>query len=350
MDSNSSASDSFFSLDSDEEQALLAVQLAMQNTMEFIHNNEWEEGGQESVNPQEDVHDVLGSMMATLGLFKILTNFSILEFAELCNLVCPTIVAHARSTGTTCVLSGRPLKLSPEQRLLGFLLYMKHDSTSSFPSFLWNWSKTLLTSDQVFIASCVSWALRDEIRWPNVMVRQALASMVPGFSGCIGIIDGTLVKIRRPWKNPDHGKWFNGRKKMYCMNNVVIVDHHGLFIYINSTYSGSFHDDTCLRASELHSSWREHFAHSDMDQYFEYILGDSRYAGMEMFIMRRIQGHEIGDGISQEVVDTWNKMHAGYRIQVEWGIGGLKQQWRRLMKRFDNTRPQYQHLFDAVVL
>ena len=89
--------------------------------------------------------------------------------------------------------------------------------------------------------------------------------MVPGFPGCIGIIDGTLVKICRPWKNPDHGKWFNERKKMYCMNNVVIVDHHGLFIYIDSTYLGSFHDVTCLHASELHDSWRKHFAHSDMD-------------------------------------------------------------------------------------
>ena len=70
------------------------------------------------------------------------------------------------------------------------------------------------------------------------------------------------------------------------MNNIVIVDHHGLFIYINSTYPGSFHNVTCIRSLELHGSWYEHFAHSDMDQYFEYILGDSGYVGTEMFIMR----------------------------------------------------------------
>ena len=70
--------------------------------------------------------------------------------------------------------------------------------------------------------------------------------MIPSFPSCIGIIDGTLVKIRRPWKNPEHNKWFNGRKKMYCMNNIVIVDHHGLFIYVNPTYPGSFHDVSCL--------------------------------------------------------------------------------------------------------
>ena len=33
----------------------------------------------------------------------------------------------------------------------------------------------------------------------------------------------------------------------------------------------------------------------------------------------------MGVDIAQPVVDAWNKMHVGYRIQVEWGIGGLKQ-------------------------
>ena len=66
-----------------------------------------------------------------------------------------------------------------------------------------------------------------------------------------------------------------------------------------------------------------------------------------MFIMRRIQGHKIGKEISQEVIDAWNKMHVGYCIQVEWGIGGLKQKWRRLMERFDNRHPRFRHFFDA---
>ena len=344
---DSSTSDLSSSLESDEEQAMLVIQLAMQSTMELLHTNELEEAGQESVNPNEGIRDVLGSMMSTPALFKVLTNFSISEFAELCQFVCPIIVDHVRSTGVVCILSRRLSKRSPEQRLLCFLLYMKHDPITALPSFLWNWSKSSVISDQVFIASCVSWALRDEIKWPDVKERQALGSMVSAFPGCIGIIDGTLIKIRRPWKNPDHNKWFNGHKKMYCMNNVVIVDHHGLFIYIDSTYPGSFHDVSCLRASQLHKTWRDHFVHDDVNQYFEYVLGDSGYVGIEMFIMRQIQRHEMGEGISQEVVNTWNKMHAGYCIQVEWSIGGLKQKWRRLMKRFDNRWPSFCHFFEA---
>ena len=78
------------------------------------------------MNPHEGVCDVLGLVMATPGLFKVLTNFSIPECVELCYYVCPTIVAHAQSMGVVCVLLGHPSKLNLEQRLLGFLFLMKH--------------------------------------------------------------------------------------------------------------------------------------------------------------------------------------------------------------------------------
>ena len=64
----------------------------------------------------------------------------------------------------------------------------------------------------------------------------ALASIVPNFPRCIGIVDDTLVKIHWPWKNLEYRKWFNGKKKMYRMNNVIIVNHHGLFIYVNTIF------------------------------------------------------------------------------------------------------------------
>ena len=144
---------------------------------------------------------MLGSMRSTPGLFKVLTNFFIKEFDELCIIVCPMIIAHARSTGDLRILPGRPSKLIPEQQLFGFLLYLKHDSTIALPGILWNWAKSSIIDDQVFIATSLNWALRDEIKWPDELERQALASTISTFSSCIGFIDGTLVKIRRPWKN-----------------------------------------------------------------------------------------------------------------------------------------------------
>jgi hypothetical protein len=33
-----------------------------------------------------------------------------------------------------------------------------------------------------------------------------------------------------------------------------------------------------------------------------------------------------------------NKNNASFKVRVEWGIGGLKSKWRRLMKIFDSTK------------
>jgi hypothetical protein len=43
-------------------------------------------------------------MWSTLGLFKTLTNFSLLEFDELCKLMVPTIQAHPRAIGETHIV------------------------------------------------------------------------------------------------------------------------------------------------------------------------------------------------------------------------------------------------------
>ncbi len=52
------------------------------------------------------------------------------------------------------------------------------------------------------------------------------------FQGCIKFIDGTLIEICK--NNLDHRSWFNGCKKMYCMNNTMVLDHDGLFVYVDS--------------------------------------------------------------------------------------------------------------------
>jgi hypothetical protein len=43
-------------------------------------------------------------------------------------------------------------------------------------------------------------------------------------------------------------------------------------------------------------------------------------------------------------------MHANFKVQMEWGIGGLKRKWRCLIKRFDSTKPKYAHLFQVVIV
>jgi hypothetical protein len=184
--------------------------------------------------------------------------------------------------------------MSPQQRVLNALMYLKHENTVHYEAFQWNWAKSSVSDDAFFVCSVINSVLANEITWPNADTRAVLANRVPEFRGCIGFIDGTLCKIRRPYRNPDHARWFNGRKKMYSMNSTVIVDHDGLFIYVDPGYPGSFHDVTILRQSELHTNWRDYFTHNN--EHVEYLLGDPGYAGADMFVMRRIGVHEVAEG------------------------------------------------------
>jgi hypothetical protein len=54
---------------------------------------------------------------------------------------------------------------------------------------------------------------------------------------------------------------------MYCLNNTVMVDHNGLFTYIDIGYPGKFHDVNILRHLALYRDWRAFFEHCD--EYFE---------------------------------------------------------------------------------
>jgi hypothetical protein len=110
------------------------------------------------------------------------------------------------------------------------------------------------------------------------------------------------------------------------MNNTMVVDHWGLFIYLDFGYLGSYHDVTILRQYELHKNWRQFFLHGD--EYFEYLLGNHGYLGEKMFIMKRIGRCEIGSNVNQDVIRAYNKMHARYKVWVEWGIQGLVD-WKR---------------------
>lgn len=120
-----------------------------------------------------------------------------------------------------------------------------------------------------------------EIEWPIIERRRDLARKEPFFYGCIGFIDGTLVKIHRPTNISEHlsRRYYTRRKKIYGFNNTIAVDHDGLIIYIDPGYAGSYHDITILRQSDLYRNWRNYFT-VDEGEYFEYLLGDRKYTDL----------------------------------------------------------------------
>lgn len=68
-------------------------------------------------------------------------------------------------------------------------------------------------------------------------------------------------------------------------------------------------------------------------EYFEYLLGNLNYLGEEMFIMCWLGRCKLAPRHDFDAINAFDKMHVGYKIRVEWGIGGLKHMWKVLMKK-----------------
>jgi hypothetical protein len=93
---------------------------------------------------------------------------------------------------------GRPNKLNASEGILSFVLYCKHNTGVRYESSSWNYSRTSIPDDAVFVASVLNVALEDEIRWPSAQQRQQSSARLTEFPGCIGHVDGTLCAINRP--------------------------------------------------------------------------------------------------------------------------------------------------------
>ena len=59
-----------------------------------------------------------------------------------------------------------------------------------------------------------------------------------------------------------------------------------------------------------------------------------------MCIMRRVDQREVVDVVGS-ALQAYNKVHAGKRIKVEWGIGGLKMKCRILNGTWTNRRQKF---------
>ncbi len=127
-----------------------------------------------------DAWDILATMWGTQNLFKSLVNFTPREFEKLAQLMVPTITSHVRSTWESHCTSRQPSKLASEWYLFSFILFMKHD-VIKYDVFTWNWSKSAINDDNIFIASCINYVIIDNIQWPIVEQWQVLVTQLPQF-------------------------------------------------------------------------------------------------------------------------------------------------------------------------
>ncbi|KAL3692911.1 hypothetical protein R1sor_006562 [Riccia sorocarpa] len=146
-------------------------------------------------------------------------------------------------------------------------------------------------------------AMGHEIAWPARQERAVNSAHFAGlgFPGCIGLVDGTLVKLsQRP---RDDGETYFDRKSNYSMNVQVICDQNKRVIY--------FDGPRCGGSAQLFDNG-------------QYLLGDNGYIPLD----RLVCSYKRTGGDMDKV--DFNTCIAHARVGNERCIGILKARWHSL--------------------
>jgi len=153
-------------------------------------------------------------------------------------------------------------------------------------------------------------------------------------AGCVGCIDGLLIKIRQPSDTETaHPKRYYSRKCFHAINIQAVCDVHGRFTTFEARGPGSMSDKQVWKLLDL---YRDLEVDKKMPPGF-WIAGDAAYPCTE---------HMIGPytGNATEEQDSFNWAQSQLRIRIEMAFGKYVGRWGILW------RPLRMHHGRAVIV
>ena len=177
----------------------------------------------------------------------------------------------------------------------------------------------------------------------NDRIRREFSSKTEGImNGCIGAVDGWLVKIRAPTMNevPNPGKYFS-RKNVYGLNIQVIVDKRKRVLWRHIGEVGSSHDSQVFHDSRLGKHLqreREYLSQQNM-----YIIGDSAYA------LRNYLLCPYDNATPKSLEDSFNYFLSSARIYVECCFGEIDRRWGILWGPIEGHLSRKKYIIDACI-
>lgn len=161
-------------------------------------------------------------------------------------------------------------------------------------------------------------------------------------NGCIGALDGWLVKIKSPKfsevLNP--GKYFS-RKGFFALNVQAIVDKKKRILWRLIGEKGSAHDSRVFNESNLGKRLLE-----TADFYYGkglYIVGDSAYS-LRSYLLTPYDNAEPG---SKE--DNFNFFLSSSRIYVECTFGEVDRRWGIFWRPLEGSLRNHQYTIDSAL-
>lgn len=144
------------------------------------------------------------------------------------------------------------------------------------------------------------------------------AISAPGIEGCVGAIDGILIKIRAPSDRP--GMYYS-RKGFYGLNVQAICDSRKRVLHLSTLAPGRTNDCVAWRASTVHraqsnGTWPRGY----------FIVGDAAYGNTE-FCLSPFTNTQMKKSPDPKRMDSLNFYQSQMRIRIECCFGEVVRRW-----------------------
>lgn len=237
--------------------------------------------------------------------------------------------AHARSTGGVIV---GEVKIACTLRILGGGTYMDvallFDTSFNHMHKIFKYVVTKwLTHKSFYNINGIDYCC-DEEKMKEVALQFAEGSNGV-ISGCIGALDGWVVKIKKPSRSDGvkNAKQFYSRKGYFGVNVQAIVDKRKRVLFRSIISRGAEHDSTAFKNSALYTwllqNWKA------MTEKGYYFIGDSAYS-LKSFLLT-----PYDNAIHGTPEDNYNFFHSSSRISVECAFGEIDLRWGILWKELE---------------
>ena len=140
-------------------------------------------------------------------------------------------------------------------------------------------------------------------------------------NGCIGALDGWVVKIKKPSRRDGviNSQSFYSRKGYFAVNVQAIVDRRKRILFRSIRSRGAEHDSTAFRNSTLYQ-WLKNNWRLLASKGF-YFIGDSAYS-LKAFLLT-----PYDNAVHGTAEDNFNFFHSSARISVECCFGEVDLRW-----------------------
>lgn len=140
-------------------------------------------------------------------------------------------------------------------------------------------------------------------------------------NGCIGALDGWVVKIQNPMKSDgvNNPQSFYSHKGYYAVNVQAIADKKKRILFCSILSHGAEHDSTAFKNSSLYKWLASNWEQLSQKGYF--FIGDTAYL-LKSFLMTPYDGTMHGT-----TEDNFNFFHSSLQISIVCAFGKINLTW-----------------------